>query len=120
MKKTILSLICFAFAAMMMAQTTTNWTISVANQGTAGGYIVDKQLKSTDKVAYSERYPAQGYMPAWYIRFPKGNYTVKSQNNGVIDVHQVDKNLDIVTNQSAKSFTFRAPACTISTSLLPM
>ena len=51
MKKTILSLICFAFAAMMMAQTTTNWTISVANQGTAGGYIVDKQLKSTDKVA---------------------------------------------------------------------
>ena len=110
MKKTILSLICFAFAAMMMAQTTTNWTISVANQGTAGGYIVDKQLKSTDKVAYSERYPAQGYMPAWYIRFPKGNYTVKSQNNGVIDVHQVDKNLDIVTNQSAKSFTFRAPA----------
>lgn len=110
MKKTILSLICFAFAAMMMAQTTTNWTISVANQGTAGGYIVDKQLKSTDKVAYSERYPAQGYMPAWYIRFPKGNYTVKSQNNGVIDVHQVDKNQDIVTNQSAKSFTFRAPA----------
>ena len=110
MKKTILSLICLAFAAMMMAQTTTNWTISVANQGTAGGYIVDKQLKSTDKVAYSEHYPAQGYMPAWYIRFPKGNYTVKSQNNGVIDVHQVDKNQDIVTNQSAKSFTFRAPA----------
>ena len=110
MKKTILSLLCFAFAAMMMAQTTTNWTISVANQGTAGGYIVDKQLKSTDKVAYSEHYPAQGYMPAWYIRFPKGNYTVKSQNNGVIDVHQVDKNQDIVTNQSAKSFTFRAPA----------
>ena len=110
MKKTILSLICFAFAAMMMAQTTTNWTISVANQGTAGGYIVDKQLKSTDKVAYSEHYPAQGYMPAWYIRFPKGNYTVKSQNNGVIDVHQVDKNQDVVTNQSAKSFTFRAPA----------
>ncbi len=110
MKKTILSLICFAFAAMMMAQTTTNWTISVANQGTAGGYIVDKQLKSTDKVGYSEHYPAQGYMPAWYIRFPKGNYTVKSQNNGVIDVHQVDKNQDIVTNQSAKSFTFRAPA----------
>ena len=109
MKKTILSLICLAFAAMMMAQTTTNWTISVANQGTAGGYIVDKQLKSTDKVAYSEHYPAQGYMPAWYIRFPKGNYTVKSQNNGVIDVHQVDKNQDIVTNQSAKSFTFRAP-----------
>ena len=110
MKKTILSLICFAFAAMMMAQTTTNWTISVANQGTAGGYIVDKQLKSTDKVGYSDHYPAQGYMPAWYIRFPKGNYTVKSQNNGVIDVHQVDKNQDIVTNQSAKSFTFRAPA----------
>ena len=110
MKKTILSLLCFAFAAMMMAQTTTNWTISVANQGTAGGYIVDKQLKSTDKVAYSEHYPAQGYMPAWYIRFPKGNYTVKSQNNGVIDVHQVDKNQDIVTNQSAKSFIFRAPA----------
>lgn len=110
MKKTILSLICFAFAAMMMAQTTTNWTISVANQGTAGGYIVDKQLKSTDRVAYSEHYPAQGYMPAWYIRFPKGNYTVKSQNNGAIDVHQVDKNQDIVTNQSAKSFTFRAPA----------
>ena len=110
MKKTILSLICLAFAAMMMAQTTTNWTISVANQGTAGGYIVDKQLKSTDRVAYSEHYPAQGYMPAWYIRFPKGNYTVKSQNNGVIDVHQVDKNQDIVTNQSAKSFTFRAPA----------
>ncbi len=110
MKKTILSLICFAFAAMMMAQTTTNWTISVANQGTAGGYIVDKQLKSTEKVGYSEHYPAQGYMPAWYIRFPKGNYTVKSQNNGVIDVHQVDKNQDIVTNQSAKSFTFRAPA----------
>ena len=110
MKKTILSLICFAFAAMMMAQTTTNWTISVANQGTAGGYIVDKQLKSTDKVGYSDHYPAQGYMPAWYIRFPKGNYTVKSQNNGVIDVHQVDKNLDVVTNQSAKSFTFRAPA----------
>ena len=109
MKKTILSLICLAFAAMMMAQTTTNWMISVANQGTAGGYIVDKQLKSTDKVAYSEHYPAQGYMPAWYIRFPKGNYTVKSQNNGVIDVHQVDKNQDIVTNQSAKSFTFRAP-----------
>ncbi len=110
MKKTILSLNCFAFAAMMMAQTTTNWTISVANQGTAGGYIVDKQLKSTDKVGYSDHYPAQGYMPAWYIRFPKGNYTVKSQNNGVIDVHQVDKNQDIVTNQSAKSFTFRAPA----------
>lgn len=110
MKKTILSLLCFAFAAMMMAQTTTNWTISVANQGTAGGYIVDKQLKSTDKVAYSEHYPAQGYMPAWYIRFPKGNYTVKSQNNGVIDVHQVDKNQDVATNQSAKSFTFRAPA----------
>ena len=110
MKKTILSLICFAFAAMMMAQTTTNWTISVANQGTAGGYIVDKQLKSTDKVGYSEHYPAQGYMPAWYIRFPKGNYTVKSQNNGLIDVHQVDKNQDIVTNQPAKSFTFRAPA----------
>lgn len=110
MKKTILSLICFAFAAMMMAQTTTNWTISVANQGTAGGYIVDKQLKSTDRVGYSEHYPAQGYMPAWYIRFPKGNYTVKSQNNGVIDVHQVDKNQDIVTNQSAKSFAFRAPA----------
>ncbi len=110
MKKTILSLNCFAFAAMMMAQTTTNWTISVANQGTAGGYIVDKQLKSTEKVGYSEHYPAQGYMPAWYIRFPKGNYTVKSQNNGLIDVHQVDKNQDIVTNQSAKSFTFRAPA----------
>lgn len=110
MKKTILSLICFAFAAMMMAQTTTNWTISVANQGTAGGYIVDKQLKSTDKVAYSEHYPAQGYMPAWYIRFPKGNYTVKSQNNGVIDVHQVDKAQDIVTAQPAKEFTFRAPA----------
>lgn len=110
MKKTILSLICLAFAAMMMAQTTTNWTISVANQGTAGGYIVDKQLKSTDKVGYSDHYPAQGYMPAWYIRFPKGNYTVKSQNNGAIDVHQVDKNQDIVTNQSAKSFTFRAPA----------
>lgn len=110
MKKTILSLICFAFAAMMMAQTTTNWTISVANQGTAGGYIVDKQLKSTDKVGYSDHYPAQGYMPAWYIRFPKGNYTVKSQNNGVIDVHQVDKNQDVATNQSAKSFTFRAPA----------
>ena len=109
MKKTILSLICLAFAAMMMVQTTTNWTLSVANQGTAGGYIVDKQLKSTDKVAYSEHYPAQGYMPARYIRFPKGNYTVKSQNNGVIDVHQVDKNQDIVTNQSAKSFTFRAP-----------
>ena len=110
MKKTILSLLCFAFAAMMMAQTTTNWTISVANQGTAGGYIVDKQLKSTDKVGYSEHYPAQGYMPAWYIRFPKGNYTVKSQNSGVIDVYQVDKNQDVVTNQSAKSFTFRAPA----------
>ena len=110
MKKTILSLLCFAFAAMMMAQTTTNWTISVANQGTAGGYIVDKQLKSTDKVAYSEHYPEQGYMPAWYIRFPRGNYTVKSQNSGVIDVHQVDKAQDIVTAQPAKEFTFRAPA----------
>ena len=110
MKKTILSLICFASAAMVMAQTTTNWTISVANQGTAGGYIVDKQLKSTDKVAYSEHYPEQGYMPAWYIRFPRGNYTVKSQNSGVIDVHQVDKAQDIVTAQPAKEFTFRAPA----------
>ena len=49
MRKTLLPLICFAFSSMMLAQTTTTWKISVQNQGTAGGYILDKEMKSTER-----------------------------------------------------------------------
>lgn len=94
----------------MLAQTTTTWKISVQNQGTAGGYILDKEMKSTERLGYSSHYPMEGYMPAWYIRFPKGTFTVKSTNRGTIDVAQMDKVQDIVTAQPAKKFTFRAPA----------
>lgn len=110
MKKALLSLFGLTLSSMLLAQTATHWTISVQNQGTAGGYILDSQLKSTDRMAYSTHYPLDGYMPAWYIRFPKGTYTVKSQNNGTIDVAQMDKSTDIATAQPAKEFTFRAPA----------
>ena len=94
----------------MLAQTATTWKISVQNQGTAGGYILDKQMKSTERVGYSSHYPMEGYMPAWYIRFPKGTFTVKSTNRGTIDVAQMDKAQDIATAQPANDFTFRAPA----------
>ncbi len=110
MKKTLLPLIYFAFSSMMLAQTTTTWKISVQNQGTAGGYILDKELKSTERIGYSSHYPMEGYLPAWYIQFPKGTFTVKSNNRGTIDVAQMDKAQDIVTAQPAKEFTFRAPA----------
>ena len=94
----------------MLAQTTTTWKISVQNQGTAGGYILDKEMKSTERIGYSSHYPMEGYLPAWYIRFPKGTFTVKSTNRGTIDVAHMDKSQDIVTAQPAKEFTFRAPA----------
>lgn len=90
MEKTLLPLICFAFSSMMLAQTTTTWKISVQNQGTAGGYILDKEMKSTERIGYSSHYPMEGYLPAWYIRFPKGTFTVKSTNPGTIDVAQMD------------------------------
>ena len=110
MKKTLLSLLCMGCSSMMLAQTATTWKISVQNQGTAGGYILDKQMKSTERVGYSSHYPMEGYMPAWYIRFPKGTFTVKSTNRGTIDVAQMDKAQDIATAQPANDFTFRAPA----------
>lgn len=86
----------------------TSWTIKVANQGTAGGYIIDKEGKSTEQLGYSEQYPRRGFMPAWYIRFPKGNYSVKSQNHGKIDIRNMNTNQDVSTKNDAKDFSFRA------------
>lgn len=110
MKKAFLSLACLACASMLSAQSTTQWKISIQNNGTSGGYIVDNQLKSTELAGYSTHYPQSGFMPAWFIRFPKGNYTVTSQNVGTIDVQQANTSKDILTDASAKSFSFRAPA----------
>lgn len=109
MKKAFLSLACLACASMLSAQSTTQWKISIQNNGTSGGYIVDNQLKSTELAGYSTHYPQSGFMPAWFIRFPKGNYTVTSQNVGTIDVQQANTSKDILTDASAKSFSVLPP-----------
>lgn len=110
MKKAFLPLLLFACSSVVLAQSTTTWKISVANQGTAGGYTVTSDLKSTDRVPYFEFYPDGGHMPAWVVRMPRGNYTITSQNAGTIDVLQCNTGKDIATNQPASSFSFRAPA----------
>lgn len=91
----------------LFAQNT--WTISIANQGTAGGYVVDEKGNSTELHAYSDYHPPRGFRPAWYIRFPKGNYSILSENHGTIEVRNMDKNEDLAVTGNAKSFSFRAP-----------
>ena len=58
-----------AFAAIS-AFAQQQWTISVQNQGTAGGYILDKNGKSVGNYSYSQFYPSKGYSPCWVVRFP--------------------------------------------------
>ena len=97
-----------AFAAIS-AFAQQQWTISVQNQGTAGGYILDKNGKSVGNYSYSQFYPSKGYTPCWVVRFPKGNYTITSGNTGKIDVRNMNTGEDVTTGQSARSFSFRAP-----------
>lgn len=97
-----------AFAAIS-AFAQQQWTISVQNQGTAGGYILDKNGKSVGNYSYSQFYPSKGYTPCWVVRFPKGNYTITSGNTGKIDVRNMNTGEDVIAGQSARSFSFRAP-----------
>lgn len=106
-------LLLFSFALLLSAfslSAQTTWTISVSPSGTSGGYIVDAQGNSTNKVAYNSNYPLLGYFPAWYIRFPKGTYTVKSNNRGTIDVRNMDTEVDVSTHNNARNFTFTTPS----------
>lgn len=87
------------------------WTINVGNDGTRGGYTVESDGQSVGDMPFTGSYPVvAGYVPAWYIRFPRGNYTVTSTNNGTIDVHNMNADTDISTGNSAKNFSFRAPS----------
>lgn len=106
-KKTLFAC-ALAFSALS-AFAQQQWTISVQNEGTAGGYILDKFGKSVGNYSYSQFYPSKGYTPCWVVRFPKGTYTITSTNQGTMDVRNMNTGLDIITAQSAKNFTFRAP-----------
>ena len=108
MNKTFL-LACGLVFSAMAAFGQQQWTISVQNQGTAGGYILDKNGKSVGNYSYSQFYPSKGYTPCWVVRFPKGNYTITSGNTGKIDVRNMNTGEDVTTGQSARSFSFRAP-----------
>ena len=108
MNKTFLLACSLVFSAMT-AFGQQQWTISVQNQGTAGGYILDKNGNSVGSYAYTASYPNKGYFPCWVVRFPKGNYTITSGNTGTIDVRNMNTGNDVLTAQSARSFTFRAP-----------
>ena len=108
MNKTFLLACSLVFSAMA-AFGQQQWTISVQNQGTAGGYILDKNGNSVGNYAYTASYPDKGYFPCWVVRFPKGNYTITSGNTGTIDVRNMNTGNDVLTAQSARSFTFRAP-----------
>lgn len=109
MKKLLLFSFAIVFSVLSLSAQTT-WTISVAPGGTSGGYIVDTQGNSTDKVAYSTLYPRAGFCPAWYIRFPKGTYTVKSNNSGTVDVRNMNTEVDVSTHNNARNFTFTTPS----------
>ena len=108
MNKTFL-LACGLVFSAMAAFGQQQWTIGVQNQGTAGGYILDKNGKSVGNYSYSQFYPSKGYTPCWVVRFPKGNYTITSGNTGKIDVRNMNTGEDVTTGQSARSFSFRAP-----------
>ena len=108
MHKKILFACALAFSALS-AFAQQQWTISVQNEGTAGGYILDKFGKSVGNYSYSQFYPSKGYTPCWVVRFPKGTYTITSTNQGTMDVRNMNTGLDVITAQSAKNFTFRAP-----------
>lgn len=108
MHKKILFACALAFSALS-AFAQQQWTISVQNEGTAGGYILDKFGKSVGNYSYSQFYPSKGYTPCWVVRFPKGNYTITSGNTGKIDVRNMNTGEDVTTGQSARSFSFRAP-----------
>ena len=108
MHKKILFACALAFGALS-AFAQQQWTISVQNEGTAGGYILDKFGKSVGNYSYSQFYPSKGYTPCWVVRFPKGTYTITSTNQGTMDVRNMNTGLDVITAQSAKNFTFRAP-----------
>lgn len=109
MRKVLLLSIILLFSTLSLSAQT-SWTISVEPKGTTGGYIVDTQGNSTDKVGYSSLYPPAGFCPAWYIRFPKGTYTVKSRNNGTIDVRNMNTEVDVSTQNNAHNFTFTTPS----------
>ena len=109
MKKLLLFSFAIVLSVLSLSAQTT-WTISVAPGGTSGGYIVDTQGNSTDKVAYSTLYPRAGFCPAWYIRFPKGTYTVKSNNSGTVDVRNMNTEVDVSTHNNARNFTFTTPS----------
>ena len=88
MHKKILFACALAFSALS-AFAQQQWTISVQNEGTAGGYILDKFGKSVGNYSYSQFYPSKGYTPCWVVRFPKGTYTITSTNQGTMDVRNM-------------------------------
>ena len=98
MHKKILFACALAFSALS-AFAQQQWTISVQNEGTAGGYILDKFGKSVGNYSYSQFYPSKGYTPCWVVRFPKGNYTITSGNTGKIDVRNMNTGEDVYLKQ---------------------
>ncbi|MBR5062232.1 MAG: DUF3472 domain-containing protein [Prevotella sp.] len=86
----------------------TEWTISVTPSGTQGGYVETTDGLSQPDVAYSTTWPIQGYLPVFYVHFPVGTFTVKSNNAYAVrvNVRDVSTGTDVVTNKSARNFTF--------------
>ena len=68
MKKLLLFSFAIVLSVLSLSAQTT-WTISVAPGGTSGGYIVDTQGNSTDKVAYSTLYPRAGLVHPFPQRY---------------------------------------------------
>lgn len=84
------------------------WTLSVTPNGTYGGYVETTDGKSQSDVAYSTTWPIQGYLPVFYVHFPVGSFTVKSNNAYAVRVNlrHVSTGIDVATNKSARNFTF--------------
>lgn len=86
----------------------TQWTISVTPSGTQGGYVETTDGHSQCYVDYSTTWPAEGYLPVFYVHFPVGNFTITSENASAVrvNVRDVSTGVDVVTNKSARSFSF--------------
>lgn len=84
------------------------WTISVTPSGTQGGYVETADGRAQSDVSYSTTWPAAGYVPVFYIHFPKGTFQVTSQNVEAlrVNVRDASTGADVATGQPARQFSF--------------
>ena len=115
MKRLLLAIVlCVLSLLTSWAQTTIPAvSITVKNgMASSGGYVETADGQPQYGIAYSTIWPETGYIPVFYIHFPVGKFTVKTNYGKEIkvDVRQVETATDILLHQKARSFTFTVPA----------